>query len=121
MALDLEKLGYVGRYGPYSGRTVRTWRAGARSPGSDLVFALARYYELSLDRYVFGSPPQASLREAIRECGQERDRLREVLAELVAADERYDVDALVATPADHPVESGQRRAAAVSRAKELLS
>jgi hypothetical protein len=120
VALDLEKLGYVGRDGPYSGRTVRTWRAGARTPGADLLFALARYYELSLDQYAHGESPRNGLAEAIRRCEQERDRLRDTLEELAAADERYDIDLLAAWPAGQPLGSGRRRAAALTRARDLL-
>ena len=68
VTLDLEKLGYVGRDGPYSEQAVRTWRAGARTPGSDLLFALARFYALSLDEYAFGRSLRASLTTAIRDC-----------------------------------------------------
>ena len=120
VALDLEKLGYVGRDGPYSGRTVRTWRAGARTPGADLLFALARFYDLSLDQYTRSEAPKSGLTDAIRGCEQERDRLRETLEELVAADERYDVDLLAAWPASQPLASGRRRVAALSRARDLL-
>lgn len=120
VALDLEKLGYAGRDGPYSGRTVRTWRAGARTPGSDLLFALARCYELSLDRYVFGERPQASLPDATRECQHERDRLCEALAELVAADEACDVEMLAVWPESRPIQSSPRRVSALNRARDLL-
>lgn len=106
MALDLDKLGYVAADGPYTEEAVRAWCAGEQAPESDLLFALARYYELSLDEYVFGEPEDASLREAIHGFHQKRDQLREVLREalrealreLVQVDEAFEPTGLAVAP-----------------------
>lgn len=96
VARDLKKLGYVGSHGPYSEQAVRTWGTGAHTPSSDLLFALARYYELSLDRYAFSEPKEDNLKEAVREFQQRQDQLREALrsalSELVEADEACDTE-----------------------------
>lgn len=114
LALDLQRLGYVGRDGPYSEQAVRTWRAGARIPASDLLFALARRYQLSLDDYALSEDTEGGSRPR-------HDRLREALWELVEADLAYDeaTDTSV-TYAARSSDPGGRRAAAMNRARELL-
>jgi hypothetical protein len=91
VALDLERLGYMGGDGPFSEQSVRTWSTGALAPGSDLLFALARYYDLSLDEYAFGEP-EDDRRETMLGFQERRDQLRQAvrnaLRELVSDDER---------------------------------
>ena len=71
----LEKYGFTGREGSYDERTVRAWRAGRRMPSPDVVFGIAMLFELSLDRYVFGSELQDKLAQDVARLREDRDQL----------------------------------------------
>ena len=90
VAFDLERLGYLGGEGPFSEQSIRTWSTGTLTPGSDLLFALARYYDLSLDEYAFGEMEDGR-RETMLGFQERRRRLREAvrnaLRELVELDD----------------------------------
>lgn len=111
VALDLEKLGYVGRDRLHREQLVRMWGTGAYMPSSDLLFALARYYELSLDEYAFGEPEEHGPGQAVPGLQQRRAQLRKALRhalwELVDADEAQE-----AQPPVEWVGSGVRGCAA---------
>jgi hypothetical protein len=78
VALDLERLGYFGGDGPLSEQSIRTWGTGTLTPGSDLLFALARYYDLSLDEYAFGETEDGR-RETMLGFQERRRQLREAV------------------------------------------
>ena len=75
LAHKLEKHGFTGREGPYDERTVRAWRAGRRMPSPDLVFGIAKLFELSLDRYAFGDELHDKLTQDVDNLREDRDQL----------------------------------------------
>jgi len=114
LALDLQRLGYVGRDGPYSEQAVRTWRAGARIPASDLLFTLARRYQLSLDDYAFSDVmDESGLRQRRARL---RRQLRTALWELVEEDSYGGGP----WPLGRPGRPGDRRPPGARRTRELL-
>ena len=123
MALELERLGYMGGDGPFSEQSVRTWSTGAHAPGSDLLFALARHYDISLDEYAFGELEDGR-RETVQGFQERRQRLREALRqalrELVEADEGCETETAGDWSTSPPVESGVHRFAE-NHAEGLLS
>ncbi len=65
LAEALHAVGFSGREGPFDDRTVRAWANGNRRPTPDLIFAVARLLDLSMDRYAFGTELRAEISEVI--------------------------------------------------------
>lgn len=86
LAETLAQLGFQGaKGGAYNPGSIANWKSGTRQPDAEVVFALARRLDLSLDKYVFGEDVPPALPEIVDEHGRRLGELEGWLHELAAS------------------------------------
>jgi transcriptional regulator with XRE-family HTH domain len=97
LAFELTQLGY----GPVDEQTIRAYRRGDRRPTPDLVFAIARRFNVSVDEYIFSNVLQATFAERFAEL---EAQVRRMAARMEAWEIEWAAAAGQEPPAPRPAE-----------------